>query len=971
MRPRRTQVWILFGLLLGSAAALAQSAPSACAPDPLVGRPLYLRGSFNGWTVDEAQRFRWACDRWELVTRLQGEHRFKAGDESWSADADLGRPPALAGQATSTEPISLAARGGDVVHHFKGFHRLRLRPARDGLAAQLQIEACPAAPLGNTTLYLRDSQNQWAVDDALAFTWHCDAYLLNLEAKGPRRFVVAEAAWTPGGALPAGGAEHQQVFSGAHTLRLDFDAQGQPRLIATAQSFVDPRPPRITDPVALSLRFDSRSTAHKKPFGAVPAGTRVHWAVTATPGVQSITLVLEQRELEGNQERLVYRSLLRLPMQREDRSTGQRTAAQRPDRWVIQHSPTDVAVHGYWFEARINGQTYLLHNNDQAVAWTREKGAGGAGVVGWAPAGTGTGTSTAGASTPSASVVRRFRLSVYRPDFKLPDWAPDAVVYYLFPDRFRNGDKANDPRPGTRRYQTHDVELHPRWLGTPYKPGSGDGSDAVYNNDFFGGDLAGVVDKLDHLKRLGINTIYMTPVFLAPSNHKYDHADYHRIDPAFGSNADFERLTRDAARRGIRVVPDASLNHTGSDSLYFDRYGNFAAVDGRSSGAFAFGKINPASPYADWYRFDAGQKEPDKQYQGWVGVATLPELDKQSPAWRAFAYGAADSVTRRWLQAGASGWRMDVAPWVPDDFWREWRQVVKATKPDAFTIAETWFDPSKHLLGDMFDSAMNYVFRNAVLDWANGGPATALAAQLEHLREQVPPPAHAALMNLLSSHDVARALHVLGDTGPSAGPEARALARQRYRLALWLQMSYPGAPAIYYGDEVGVTGGDDPYNRAPYPWPDEGGQPDLALEDEFRALIALRHAQPVLRRGALLAPLHADDAVLVLARHWTGGASGASRPSAKHRLGDKAGRGGQGSAPAARWAITAFNNAEQPRSVTVTLPPGAPAGPYRDALPLGAQPVQAVGAAGAVGVKTPWQLTLSLPARGARLLLAD
>ena len=285
---------------------------------------------------------------------------------------------------------------------------------------------------------------------------------------------------------------------------------------------------------------------------------------------------------------------------------------------------------------------------------------------------------------------------------------------------------------------------------------------------------------------------------------------------------------------------------------------------------------------------------------------------------------------------------MDVAPWVPDDFWREWRTVVKQTDPEAITIAETWFDASKHLLGDMFDSTMNYIFRSAVLDYAAGGPAPASVAQLELVRELYPPPAFYALMNLLSSHDVARALHRLGDThlgGAAVDAATAALARQRLRLALLFQMSYPGAPSVYYGDEVGLAGGDDPYNRAPYPWADQGGQPDKALHAEVKRLIGLRQAHPVLRRGELLAPLLVDEHLIVLAR----------------RLGN---------GPTAAWAVTATNNSGQAQTVTLTLPAGLPAQRLHDGLDMGLAAGQALQTQGN-------QLTLTVPALYGRLLLTD
>jgi cyclomaltodextrinase len=246
---------------------------------------------------------------------------------------------------------------------------------------------------------------------------------------------------------------------------------------------------------------------------------------------------------------------------------------------------------------------------------------------------------------------------------------------------------------------------------------------------------------------------------------------------------------------------------------------------------------------------------------------------------------------------------MAVAPWVPDEFWREWRKVVKAERSDALTIAETWFDSSKYLLGDTFDSTMNYIFRNAVLDYASGAKASAAYSNIEQMREAYPPQAFYALMNLLSTHDLPRSLHVLGDDGDGASPAAVALARQRFRLALFFQMMFPGAPAVYYGDEVGLSGGEDPLNRATYPWADLGGKPDLSLLAEAKSLIAMRKAHSVLRHGSIDAPLLVNDHVVVLAR----------------REGDK-------------WAICATNNSASVITVDVALPKGAPAGSYFNAL---------------------------------------
>ncbi|HEV6964952.1 glycoside hydrolase family 13 protein, partial [Roseateles sp.] len=759
------------------------------------------------------------------------------------------------------------------------FKTFALCAALLSLAPAARAAECKPAPLGDAVLYLRGNLNNWAAQDGQAFEYRCDAYYLNVEAEGPQAFKIADEDWTPrltfgGGAQgqPERGAAGNLTrdFHGKHTLRLSLTTDGSARLAVGPQTF-KPTPRRpITDRAALTTHFDSRNDEFKTPFGAQPAGSEISFSIgNDVPGLKRATLVIERRRMSGNQEQLDYEPLARIDMTPHSRGLGVGFSAR--------YRFAEVGIYGYWFELETAEGRYALQNNTDAIYWTREKGSMGPATVERLPA--------------DARRIRRYRQTIHAPDFQVPDWARDVVYYYVFPERFRNGDKSNDPRPGggrlQDRYQDHDVERHARWNEKPFKPAGpgqkGDGSDAVYNNDFFGGDLAGLIDKLDYIRSLGVNAIYMTPIFRAPSNHKYDTADYKQIDPAFGTNDDFVRLCTEAAKRGIRVIPDTSLNHVGADSPYFNRFGNYP-----SGGAFDGGKINPASPYYGWFKFKPDEKDPDKQYQGWVGVSDLPEIDKASPSFRAYAYRDKDSVTRLWLDRGASGWRMDVAPWVPDDFWREWRQVVKATKPDALTIAETWFDASKYFLGDMFDSTMNYIFRNAVLDYAAGKSGRTMAANLELMREAYPPQAFSALMNLLSTHDQPRALHHLGEDRDLA------LAKQRLRLAVFFQMTYPGAPAIYYGDEVGLGGGEDPFNRAPYPWADEGGQPDAALLADFKRLTRLRHDQPILRHGRLGPPLHVDDHVVVLAR----------------QDGD-------------RWAITATNNSPQARTVKFALPMGA------------------------------------------------
>ncbi len=768
---------------------------------------------------------------------------------------------------------------------------LALCAALLSLAPATHAAKCKPAPLGDATLYLRGGMNNWAAQDAQAFEYRCDAYYLNVNAKGRQAFKLADEDWTPALTFgsdakgqPAHGvaANLERDFNGEHTLRLGFEVNGSASLDVGPKTFkpMPPKPP--TDKAALTTHFDSRNAEFKAPFGAQPVGSDIKFNVgNDVPGLKRATLVIERRQMTGNQEQLAYEPLARIPMVPHARGLG--------IGFTASYRFAATGIYGYWFELETAQGRYALQNNKDGIYWTREKGSMGVAAVERLPA--------------NPSRIRRYRQTIYAPDFQVPAWARDIVYYYVFPERFRNGDKSNDPRPGggrpQDRYQDRDVERHAKWNEKPFKPAGpgekGDGSDALYNNDFFGGDLAGIIEKLDYIQSLGANAIYLTPVFRAPSNHKYDAADYKQIDPAFGTNDDFVRLCAEAAKRGIRVIPDTSLNHVGADSPYFNRFGNFPA-----GGAFDNGKPNPTSPYYGWFKFKPEETDPNKQYQGWVGVSDLPEIDKNNPSFRAYAYRDADSVTNLWLDRGAAGWRMDVAPWVPDDFWREWRQAVKAKRADALTVAETWFDSSKYFLGDMFDSTMNYIFRNAVLDYAAGKPGGQMAANLELMREAYPPQAFSALMNLLSTHDQPRALHHFGEDRDPA------MAKQRLRLAVFFQMTYPGSPTIYYGDEVGLGGGDDPYNRAPYPWADEGGQPDEALLADFKRLTRMRHDLPVLRHGRLSAPLHVDEHVVVLARQ-----------------------------DGKTWAVTATNNSDKPRTVSVSLP--FPAEQLRDAL--GGSPV--------------------------------
>ncbi len=622
------------------------------------------------------------------------------------------------------------------------------------------------------------------------------------------------------------------------------------------------------------LQYDSRNLQYKSPFGAVPQGTEVTFTLAAEgANIEKVRLVVEIEKIEGNRERVEFLDTTKYPME----SIGFSEEGRKL--WRVAVKFCNIHVYRYYFEVICEDQTLLYGNNAQLidVPYNPVIGTGGKGTV----------------YTHIKDVVR-YTQTVYDPQFTTPDWSKDVIYYYIFPERFKNGDKTNNPKPGIRKfYGDKDIELHENWLDKPWVPG--DGSDEEYCNDFFGGDLAGVRQKLSYLKDLGINMIYFTPLFQAPSNHKYDTADYMKIDENFGTNEEFKELVQEAKAIGIKMMIDTSLNHSGADSIYMDRYGKYEGV-----GAFKGEVIREDSPYCAWYDLDQEAVDPDQAYKQWFNP-TLAEL-KESDSYKDFAYRNEDSVTKYWLDMGIAGWRMDVAPWKSDIFWREWRREVKKKNPDALTVCETWFDSSKFLLGDTFDSTMNYIFRQAMYAYANGEKAVHIVSMLEMVRENYPPEAFYSLMNLLSTHDTQRALYYFEYKEEGESEEVVKKAKKKLLLAMFFQMTYPGCPAIYYGDEVGVTGGEDPYNRQTYPWEEEGGCPDTELLEQCKELIKLRNDHPVLRRGTI-ETIYQDDHVIVMVRRYE-----------------------------ETTAIVAVNNADQIKTVCIDTIETSLAGTFVDAL---------------------------------------
>ena len=544
--------------------------------------------------------------------------------------------------------------------------------------------------------------------------------------------------------------------------------------------------------------FDSRSESCKKPYGAVPCGTAVSYTVRPLrrEGWSRCVLVT-QREFSGQTAEL------ELPCTGQD---GDRNRFSG-----IFSAPAEPELVWYWFR--------LFREDGSSILLDRSGYHGGENVQSW-------------------------QLTVYE-ESSTPAWFGCGVVYQIFPDRFC---RLELPDPAG---MVGSRTIHENWSNLPdWRP---DAQGEVRNCDFFGGSLQGILSKLDDLADFGVTVLYLNPVFESASNHRYNTADYRAIDPMLGTEDDFYHLCQEAKRRGIRVILDGVFNHTGSQSRYFNADGFYSDTGAAQS---------PDSPYYHWYSFHPWPAD----YDAWWGIRTLPAVREDAPDYRDFIIRGQDSVVRHWLRAGASGWRLDVADELPDDFIGEIRTAMEETAPDSFLLGEVWEDATtkiaysmrrRYLLGQELHGVMNYPFRTALIAYLLGGDADEFRETLESLRENYPPHAFYSLMNFLSTHDTPRILTVLGaDHVPDSkeeravvrlSPARRQLGLKRLRLAALVLFTFPGAPTVYYGDEAGMEGWEDPFNRAGYPW----GQEDFELKSFFSSLVHLRREQPALQTGQL------------------------------------------------------------------------------------------------------------------------
>ena len=521
----------------------------------------------------------------------------------------------------------------------------------------------------------------------------------------------------------------------------------------------------------MSCLFNSFDPYFKQPFGAVRAGqtVRLSLCIPEELGYVDPHLVLKK---EGKFDVPVYYRM---------NFDGQ---TPRQNHFSVEVPLNDPGLYFYYFD---------LYTDFRRIV----RGPDNCGVISWQDG-------------------ESWQITVYEQDFETPESIKGKVFYQIFPDRFCEGVE-NKPMPFADRIYQADKHAEPFWQ--PNEVGG------HLNEDYFGGDLKGIQQKLPYLHKMGVDFIYLNPIFEAHSNHRYNTADYLNVDPLLGTNEDFEALCTAAQKYGIGIVLDGVFSHTGSDSRYFNREGRYG-----EGGAYR----DPNSPYRSWYDFDPKYKG---GYRSWWGFETLPEVNEETPSYVEFITGEG-GVIDTWLRRGAAGFRLDVADELPDEFIEKVRTAVKRVGPDKFLLGEVWEDATTkeafdhrrtYLRGHGLDATMNYPFRNAAVAFARGEDASAVGEQIMSICENYPKPALDCAMNFLSTHDTERGITAIAGE-PANGRDRywqskRMIpgdriddALRRVLLAYAMLYTLPGVPCVYYGDEIGMQGYRDPFNRAYFDW---------------------------------------------------------------------------------------------------------------------------------------------------------
>ena len=525
----------------------------------------------------------------------------------------------------------------------------------------------------------------------------------------------------------------------------------------------------------VKIIHDSQDLKYRYPFGAVEIGTIVRISVFVSIETK-VTLIY--RDSDGNQHYM--------DMKKVDNDNMYTTEIISTNR---------VGLLMYYFRVELqNGVIYYGNNHDRL---------GGIGDI-------------------YHENPKEYQITVFKKE-DVPNWYKEGVIYQIFVDRFFNGNedsKITNPRK--------NIFIYGNWNDDPMYIKDRDGR--VQRWDYFGGNLKGVLKKLDYIASLGVTIIYLNPIFEAKSSHKYDTADYEKVDKMFGTNEEFKELCDEAEKRGIKIILDGVFSHTGDDSKYFNKYGNYKEL-----GAYQ----SKDSKYYEWYRFN---NYPDS-YECWWNIDNQPNIEELTPSYIDYIIESEDSIISKWLSYGASGWRLDVADELPDEFIRKIKAKMKSVKNDSVLIGEVWEDASnkisygesrKYFLGDELDSTTNYPLRDNIISFLNHQYGSSyFKGKLMSIYENYPLENFNSCMNLLGNHDTERILTALHED------------KNSLRLAITLQMTLPGVPLIYYGDEVGVLGGKDPENRKTYPW----GRENKVTLSVYKRLCNIRRTEEAIKCG--------------------------------------------------------------------------------------------------------------------------
>lgn len=545
------------------------------------------------------------------------------------------------------------------------------------------------------------------------------------------------------------------------------------------------------------IYHDSQNLYYREPFGAVILGTKVNLCL----------------ELKDDGE--VFVELIRFDGRRETipMTCSSYSKDSKSNKFIATiETNNNLGLTEYYFRIVKGDSTLFYGNNDERLG---------------------------GVGRTYYNDPKPYQITVHK-EYNIPNWYKEGIIYQIFVDRFFNGnddEKVNNPKVNS--------VIYGNWYDSPTYIRDLDGKIARW--DFYGGNLKGIKKKLLYIKSLGVNIIYMNPIFEAVSCHKYDTGDYEKVDEMFGTNDDFKELCEEAMKSGIRIILDGVFSHTGSDSKYFNRYGHYDSL-----GAYE----SKSSPYYNWYKF---YQYPDK-YECWWGFDNQPNVEELNEDYTNYIIKNRDSIVGKWMELGASGWRLDVADELPDEFIKMIKARMKEIKNDSVLIGEVWEDASnkisyskrrQYFYGDELDSVTNYPLRDIIISFVKTEiDSTFFIRKFMSLYENYPKESFFACMNLIGNHDTERILTKLNEKF------------ELLKMATFIQMVLPGVPLIYYGDEVGVTGGKDPDNRKAYPWNRE----DKEILDWYKILGNIRNKYEALTKGDIVFEKNIDSHILCFKR---------------------------------------------------------------------------------------------------------